>query len=153
AQTIGSGGAIASNGVLTAVSTLFKQNTAQVGGALYQGSGRAVIVQSTFTVNTATIGGAILTEQNLTLADDYFSHNTSHGLLVEQLDAPQNINVPVGGGALDVSTTGLVGIGATTFFSNTADNSGDGRGGAIGNDGEVNIDDSLFNANAGNGAG
>ena len=142
------GGAILSSGVLTTVSDLFLGNAGASGGAILQAAGGGYVANSTFISNSALYGGAILANANLALFADEFDHNHALGLPV-QLNGPQFVGLPLGGGGLYVGSNANVAIEQTLFFSNTAFNGSlIGLGGALLNSGSLGVARSRFDKNA-----
>jgi hypothetical protein len=153
----GSGGAIASNGILTVEDSVFSGNVADFnGGAVNQFSiGRLDIRGSTFVSKSARFGGAINTFATATITSNLFIHN----------DADT-------GGAIVATTFNFppVLIAQSTFFSNTAQRGGGfyafshtsldnltfrgnralgaNGGGAVGNQAEVSLSNSVFVTNS-----
>jgi len=144
------GGAIGGTGALTVSHSLFTANTADIGGAIFLNAQSGWIADSTFITNGAVIGGALTTYQNLTLLRDEFDLNHTAGVL---LVLPGTHLPPGAGGALSVDTGAAVTIQRSLFFSNSANASSSGRGGAIATRGNLTLVDTLFNANHASGFG
>jgi len=123
------GGGISNRGTLTIDQTIFRENTASLGGGLYnQRPGVADLLSTDFFDNR---GGAIFNSATLDLRASIIMNNES----------------PTGGG---IRNLGELTAAATTFDSNTATL----WGGGLSNSGNANIHHSLFINNiAARGAG
>lgn len=146
------GGAIYNNdfGNLTISASIFDNNSAQFGGAINNArvekennGGVLTVTDSTFVNNRAWNGGAIRNQGQtniVTLNNTLFSANTS-----------------TNGGAINNGAWGIVNINGAEFSGNTAtldktlkpidSNVVLGQGGAITNNGELNITDVTFRGN------
>jgi len=123
----GYGGAIYNTGTLTVYpyASTFLDNSAELGGAIFNALGGTASVWGTFTDNSAGGGGAISNSGILTVANSYFAANTA----------------PVGS-AIDNSGTATVN--ACTLAGNTAT----GDGGTIDNGGPMTITATTISGNS-----
>lgn len=137
------GGAICNVGTLELVNCSFSNNSARRGGAIYNGKidlfpgymGSLTISNCTFQNNTAQVSGAIENWGSLTITDSIFTSNNAI--------APESSAI---GGALYNGNTGTTTIVRSFFSKNTAQGVVS-SGGAIGNDGILNITSSVFYQN------
>ena len=169
-----SGGAIYNVGTMNIDGVEFKENNGNyAGGAIYNAeSGDTTIKSSTFDGNSAQYGGAInnarLQEESgglLRITDSIFTNNRgwNGGAIRNQGEANIttinntlfNANTSTNGGAINNGAWGEVEIKGAEFSGNTAtlttdlmaDKTGLGQGGAITNNGELNITDVTFRGN------
>ena len=122
-------------GTFTATNSVFSDNTTSDSGsgAVLANYGNATITNSMFKDNSATnIGGAIYNEGTISsITGSTFSNNTANY-----------------GGAIYNQGANVINISNSTFSNNIAN----ALGGAIINQGTVNITDTNFSGNKGNGA-
>jgi len=151
----GLGGAVANEGSLIVLDTLFRQNHAQTdGGAIFNDSSLAITL-STFLRNSALgDGGGISNTGYLTLTTSTLVTNTaglSGGALVNakravvQSSLLFNNVAAGGGGALHNGAAGILYLYSSTVYSNTA---ATGAGGAVLNNGLMVAVNSTLAANA-----
>ncbi len=131
----GNGGAIFNNGGIVNISdeSLFNNNGGVQGGAIANWfGGTLTVTDSTFQSNDAADRGGVLSNRSSTAS---FTNSE----LIE------NTTLTESGGAIDNPEAGGI---VNITSSDVVDNSTGNRGGAISNDGTVNITDSLFQGNS-----
>ncbi|MBE6493341.1 MAG: hypothetical protein E7Z84_01850, partial [Methanosphaera stadtmanae] len=119
------GGAIYNNGTLRSTGSTFEDNNATIGGALFN-NGNSIISTDTFKNNNATLGGAVYNNATLSTTSNTFIGN----------------NATNGGGILDNGT--LSGTG-NNYYNNTALENGGGVYSCA--DNNVVIEDITFEGN------
>ena len=113
------------NGITLNIANLtLTNNTAQVGGAIYNAGGNLTVTNSKLTGNTAQVGGAIGSVGNLTVTNSRFTDN----------------NATEGGAILNVGSL-------TVTNSRFTDNNATDYGGAIFNLGNLTVTNSTLTGN------
>lgn len=153
------GGAINNQGSLTVNNSLFHNNTARVGGAIYNSPYSTLNVNNSIFINNAgKLGGAIYNHGISIVKGSSFTNNTAqrggaifnlrHSLLTVDFIVDNCIftdNNASFGGAF-YNNYGNVTVRSSTFTGNSV-NGTYGRGGAVFNEGEFNVNCSTFVGN------
>jgi len=113
--SLNNGGAIANLGTLNLAGASISNNSASLGGAIYNSGLEIAIENTTINENTADLGGGGIANQwigngSMTITDSTISGNSA----------------PYGGGIHNLSSTGTVNISESTLSDNIATNNGGG---------------------------